>query len=1094
MIRRPDSNLIRGNADKNITVKSEEWPRASARIAATCAIISLWLMLDPVTSLCNGVADSCGTGTATILDIGRVDVAFTLIVSQNDLVTVLGSPSEDMLQRMVCTTAREKFAVEFCYATYHSATRTLYGHLILADASRYIDEMDIVSGELKLDLEYRPIVRYLFPTLTVQWDERVVAFGRSVSATNTGTGGRVHAQLTVPIDTGLTISNVNHASQISHGLYTPIVVTTSGIEPTSCLVRVVRGEDMIFSTATVGCGPVYLVANQAWVPAADYELQALAITIDGENISADIRSSPLEITTVSTFVNLTLSIHRPSGTLVSGESFVAVLATEEASVTSTVSVLGPDLNEVDRHQADDFDRSEIGINTGDYALGDYLVLMQASHPVVGSTTVSRRFRIVTARAVEEEAPFTDKQEYTTEESIRVSFPGLNSECAAYVRDHVGTVYASSAPREPCSGFFLDIPDTVPSGVYTLDVEVYQGPALRGTRRTSVRIERIEHVDRLREVCRKGLLMLTKDTGVPCLDVGKICSPGPDDMPYCLCTNGPELPSRDHVCLPGATCTKDGCLEGSQVVVDTSGGMCTVRAGFLFLPCLHEGNICSKTSCSCLDTDESTVDVCYYGELCTHDGCGPPSLLARIRELDPDHERIGRLRQGTVIEVEAVLRYKDQPLTDGADASLIIRGTEYRARTREHEGSGVWRFGFFVRTELEPGDYKAYFRFSAQGEVWLSMRPFEVWNDATSFLVTPLGRLQMTLDHEDLMYGSTRRLLLTVEDDGGETVDDLPQSAFYATLDDVPLEVSGVSFEPSKDYWEVDVLLRNATPEHLGQGMGDYNLTKLTLSVSDLGREGSMEIPEVRIYVKERATLEIVSFEPRSYIYQIETSLGFDLDINLNMKRLTGNDLRNIKINIINRGGLLHGPDGDEMLPDQNVTFGWDDIALISTPAGVRATVRNIAFCNPPVFVQRSLVVNVSIPGVVSDEALLAVRGNPTYFLYPKGSETKGCEPLRAGETSYGAVVGEYRVGRDFAVVQVSTSKRSWPPDTRVVFELVRGHPEVPDVYNCILEPEETTKECVFTGLSIRPGTYAMAASIQTGDIVLRKVADKVVVT
>jgi hypothetical protein len=311
---------------------------------------------------------------------------------------------------------------------------------------------------------------------------------------------------------------------------------------------------------------------------------------------------------------------------------------------------------------------------------------------------------------------------------------------------------------------------------------------------------------------------------------------------------------------------------------------------------------------------------------------------------------------------------------------------------------------------------------------------------------------------------------------------------------VPVEVSGVSFEPSKDYWEVDVLLRNATPENLGQDMGEYNLTQLTLEVSDLGREGSMEIPEVRIYVKERPTLEIVSFEPRSYIYQIETSLGFDLDINLNMKRLTGNDLRNLQITVINRGGLLHGPDGDEILPDQEVTFSWEDIALITTPAGVRATVRNIAFCNPPVFVQRSLVVNVSIPGVVSDEALLAVRGNPTYFLYPKGSETKGCEPIRAGETSYGAVVGEYRVGRDFAVVQVSTSKRSWPPGTRLVFELVRGHPEVPDVYHCLLETDETTKECVFTGLSIRPGTYAIAASIQTDELVLRKVADKVVVT
>jgi hypothetical protein len=407
---------------------------------------------------------------------------------------------------------------------------------------------------------------------------------------------------------------------------------------------------------------------------------------------------------------------------------------------------------------------------------------------------------------------------------------------------------------------------------------------------------------------------------------------------------------------------------------------------------------------------------------------------------------------------------------------------------------VWRFGFFVRTELEPGSYKAYIRFSAQGEVWLAMRPFEVWNDATSFLVTPLGRLQMTLDHDDLKYGSTRRLLLTVVDDEGSTVDDLPQSAFHATIGEVPLEVSGVSFEPSKDYWEVDVLLRNATPENLGKDMGEYNLTQLTLAVSDLGREGSMEIPEVRIYVKERPTLEIVSFEPRSYIYQIETSLGFDLDINLNMKRLTGNDLRNLEITIINRGGLLHGPDGDEMLPDQEVTFDWEDVALISTPAGVRATVRNIAFCNPPVFVQRSLVVNVSIPGVVSDEALLAVRGNPTYFLYPKGSETKGCEPLRAGETAYGAVIGEYRVGRDFAVLQVSTSKRSWPPDTRLVFELVRGHPEMPDVYHCLLEADETKKECVFTGLSIRPGTYAMAASIQTGDLVLRKVADKVVVT
>ena len=1061
----------------------------------TCAIIALWIMLDPVTSLCDGVEGSCGMGTATILDIGRVDVAFTMIIGQDDLETVLGSPSEEMLQRRVCTTAREQFAVEFCYATYHSATRTIYGHLILADASRFIDDVSLASSELTLDLNYRPLVRQLFPSLTVQWDERVVAFGRSISATNTGSGGRVRAQLTIPIETGLTISDVDYASQIAHGLYTPIVVSTSGSEPTSCLIRVVRGEDTVFSTATVGCGPIYLVANQAWGPATDYELQTLAIGIDGETIRADIRSSPLEIQTTSSFVNLTLSILRPSGTLVSGESFVAVLATEEAAVKATVTVLGPELNDVDRHQADDFARSEIGINTGDHALGDHLVLVQASRPpLVGSATVSRRFRIVTARAVEEEAPFTDKQEYTTEESIRVSFPGLNAECAAYVRDHVGTVYASSAPREPCSGFFLDLPDTIPSGVYTLDVEVYQGPALRGTRRTSVRIERVEHVDRLREVCRKGLLMVSKDIGVPCLEVGKKCSPGPQDMPYCLCTNGPEIPTRDHVCLPGARCTEDGCIEGSRVVVDTSDGMCTVRAGFLFLPCLHEGNICSKTSCSCLDTDESTVDVCYYGELCTHDGCGPPSLLARVRELDPDHERIGQLTQGTVIEVEASLRYKDQPLTEGADASLIIRGTEYRARTRDHKGSGVWRFGFFVRTELEPGAYKAYFRFSAQGEVWLAMRPFEVWNDATSFLVTPLGRLQMTLDHEDLMYGSTRRLLLTVEDDDGTTVEDLPLRAFHATIGEVPLEVSGVSFEPSKDYWEVDVLLRNATPEHLGQDMGNYNLTKLTLAVSDLGREGSMEIPEVRIYVKERPTLEIVSFEPRSYIYQIETSLGFDLDINLNMKRLTGNDLRQLQITIINKGGLLHGSDGDKMLPDQNVTFDWEDIALISTPAGVRATVRNIAFCNPPVFVQRSLVVNVSIPGVVSDKALLAVRGNPTYFLYPKGSETKGCEPLRAGETSYGAVIGEYRVGRDFAVVQVSTSKRSWPTGTRMVFELVRGHPEVPDVYHCLLEVDETTKECVFTGLSVRPGTYAMAASIQTDDLVLRKVADKVVVT
>ena len=1060
----------------------------------TCVIIALWMILNPVTSLCNGVEGSCGTGTATILDIGRVDVAFTMIIGQDDLVTILDSPSEEMLQRMVCMTAREHFAVEFCYATYRSDKRTLYGHLILADASRFIDDMSVVPGELTLDLDYRPLVHLLFPSLTFQWDERVVAFGRSISATNTGTGGRVRAQLTIPIETGLTISDVNHASQVAHGLYTPIIVDTSGAEPTSCLIRVVRGEETVFSTATVGCGPVYLVANQAWVPATNYVLQTLAISIDGETIRADYSSSSLEIQTTSSFVNLTLSTLRPSGTLVSGESFVAVLATEEAEVKTTVTVLGPELNEVDRHQADDFDRSEIGINTGDYALGDNLVLLQASHTLLGSATVSRRFRIVTARAVEEEAPFTDKQVYTTEESIRVSFPGLTAECAAYVRDHVGTVYASSAPREPCTGFFLDIPDTVPSGVYTLDVEVYQGPALRGTRRTSVRIERVEHVDRLREVCRKGLLMLAKDIGVPCLDVGKKCSPGPQDMPYCLCTNGPEIPTRDHVCLPGATCTKDGCIEGSQVVVDTSAGMCIVRAGFLFLPCLHEGNICSKTSCSCLDTDESTVDVCYYGELCTHDGCGPPSLLARVRELDPDHERIGQLVQGTVIEVETSLRYKDEPLTEGADATLIIRGTEYRARTHDHEGSGVWRFGFFVRTELEPGSYKAYIRFSAQGEVWLAMRPFEVWNDATSFLVTPLGRLQMTLDHDDLKYGSTRRLLLTVVDYEGSTVDDLPQSAFHATIGEVPLEVSGVSFEPSKDYWEVDVLLRNATPENLGKDMGEYNLTQLTLAVSDLGREGSMEIPEVRIYVKERPTLEIVSFEPRSYIYQIETSLGFDLDINLNMKRLTGNDLRNLEITIINRGGLLHGPDGDEMLPDQEVTFDWEDVALISTPAGVRATVRNIAFCNPPVFVQRSLVVNVSIPGVVSDEALLAVRGNPTYFLYPKGSETKGCEPLRAGETAYGAVIGEYRVGRDFAVLQVSTSKRSWPPDTRLVFELVRGHPEMPDVYHCLLEADETKKECVFTGLSIRPGTYAMAASIQTGDLVLRKVADKVVVT
>lgn len=697
--------------------------------------------------------------------------------------------------------------------------------------------------------------------------------------------------------------------------------------------------------------------------------------------------------------------------------------------------------------------------------------------------------------VYEAPPFkTDKDYYLPGEYVQIEMPGATTvRCRAHLEDSVATVVSSVTEPQQCSSFNIYIPDFVKPEFYTLYVDIYDGERYLTTKSREIEIREKPPEKNIDRLCDNGFFSLEKDISVMCISPGERCEPSisPGEvMPYCLCFGDAEFPD---VCMLNASCLDYGCnnLDAIYSYIKIEGGICKVMSPFYIYSCVTIGEICSYSTCDCVDDAYNIISVCGFGELCSDSGCVESELSARIISITPEGYRKNEFLSGADIEVIAKIYYKNRAYTSETvkpEAALYFQDKVFPLKLVEHRGAGYWGFNFTVEGRFLPGKYIAFMRIKLMDQI------LNIYGNL--YVYVPESEKQLTVEifennieflRSELDIPKAVLFNIDVKGSDGDYITDLPVTAFKLTFSNLTLSATSAQYKREQDMykWGISFVIPEFRKFHTEfdgaeptTDYDDYYYTTAFLNVSYLGMYGESEPIFVKIYREDRPVIEILSIEPRSFIYQIESVLGKTISLNLRFRHLKTEQLDDLRVSIKNAVyRRVFDSSGSELVSEyanETKVFSYDELIFITVSQGVKIIIPMIRFCSPPIFLEKKLELSVYIEGIpdAKDTAYLYIMRNPGDYIYPSGIASVGCDPV---EDSYGIRIDD-SVIIDATHAEVTVSSGSgFPANSYIVLEILPSGGFISEKYAMQLSGSGLRKTINFNlSPGLPPGSYSYA--------------------
>lgn len=1025
--------------------------------------IFIFLFLSPIVSSTDVVEV---IGQTKISSFDNVEITFTMQFSETHA-SELYSLSEKKVRRYICNTLYEKYAITFCFVRFDADKMKLYGHFFIDEVSTYIKlSTPPKKGLMSLSVDYTPLYVELFPNLPVSWKEELLVPNGQRFLKEGINKERIKLSLHVPAEMKQVVLKANlDKTSVSPGNYVLINVDplSSELIPQTCLVYLFKDSKIYISRTSKNCDSIYLMMPPNLPVSNDYVIRVFAIYQDDYITSYDFKEFPLHVQVPPQyFVDFETTIKRASSILYPGDSLKISFKSSRLDAQCNLYLLDSKGKEI-KSISSPCD-STIPIETETLELGNYLIKVQAT-TLGNRNNLAYDFSIFRNRMRDFEGNLTEKTEFIAGETIEVKLRGIiGARCKATIFDAAGGVIAETNTAQDCNRFFISTPTKTAFGQYDLVISVYQGQQVIATREQKIRIISIEEHDPLVIYCEAGIFNIYESVTMPCIKPNMTCNPLSSQMPNCLCVFDHEF----EVCKMKATCTDQGCQGGVDAYIHLENGQCRIRAGIIEENCVLPGQICSRDQCSCLNDQKQSVDICAFSEICTETHCSFPQFFGDLLRHEPTFMRQNELRSGRTFTFLVKLRYNNNPVEDIEQSNilgkLILEDLESPSLNpiRAH-GEGIFEFVIPLNGILPPGEYMTHFQISYRKETWTLSKHFEVWylsqdEDLTVSILNPPKHF----DYKDLSYGIDEEMNVKILKKG-LPVTMLPRPAFNVFLGDAKMQTTFSNYDPVKELWRLHVLFKHSDPKSLP------NELPMRLNITYLGQFAQSLVDDIQLYDYLPASIDVLSVNPDQFIFQAETLLGFNFNMDLHFNNFKPDDFQKLTVRIINNHGEGY----------VNLTKKFPEVVLVPGVEGMKAFVQNIQFCEPEIFLPKILPVEVFVEGSPETMAktFLQVKNNPGGYLFDS------CDPDKSLPAF--ATISFDKISTTNVSVRTKNKHKTkaWPPMTAITIKISKNVQERPlYVKNCVagaIAPYEEARCSLTFDTPLKPGIYYITGYVKT---------------